>query len=75
MKCGFERKMQTQQRYEWRNNNPLVLEHINGVHELTSRQRNQHGKSLKDERQATIKLERREQHDVNMVSIVDDNRV
>ena len=37
MPCGFETKRKTQLKYEWRNSNPLVIEQIKKVKELTSR--------------------------------------
>ena len=37
MTGGFEQKMTTQLKYEWCNNHPLVVDHIDCVHSLTRR--------------------------------------
>ena len=66
MKCGFVRRMHTQLKYEWRNNNPLVLQHIEHVKELTGRKRLHTPISLKTERDAIAKQERHDTRDANM---------
>eukprot|EP00957_Ditylum_brightwellii_P132596 10111997-Ditylum_brightwellii.AAC.1 len=37
MRGGFCARMKTQQRYEWRNNNPQVLKQIEAVHAKSKR--------------------------------------
>ena len=58
MPGGFEKRMITQLKIEWRNNNPLVVERIEEVHRLTSRKRKYHSISLATERNNVVKRER-----------------
>ena len=58
MHGGFEARMRTQQKYKWRNNNPMVQEHIAKVKEHTSQKRPRCEISLADERKFKIKKER-----------------
>jgi hypothetical protein len=58
MSGGFQKKMTTQLKYEWRNTHPLVMDHIACVHSLTTRKRRideillveRHADELKQER-------------------------
>ena len=70
MHGGFEARMKTQQKYEWRNNNPMVQEHILKVKEHTSRKRPGREVSLSDERKFQIKKERSETRTKNISAIV-----
>ena len=59
MSCGFEQKMRTQLKYEWRNSNPLVIEQIEKVNLSSTRKRKRIDVPLGGcDRQATMKLER-----------------
>ena len=68
MKC-YEQQMETQFKYEWRNNNPLVVDQINYIKERTSRKRKIGLISLSVERNDIIKKERQQQRLDNISSI------
>ena len=69
MKGGFVRQMQTQLKYEWRNNNPLVQTQIERVRELTTRKRSHNDITIGRERFLNVKQERHQQRSANMLSI------
>ena len=58
MPGGFEKRMSTQLKVEWRNSNPLVMERIEEVHRITSRKRKFNSISLATERYSILKEER-----------------
>ena len=67
MHGGFNARMKTQQKYEWRNNDPVVQEHINRVKEHTSRNRPGSIVSLANERKYKVKKERQDKR-INNIS-------
>jgi hypothetical protein len=73
MRGGFCARMKTQQRYEWRNNNPQVLKQIETVHAKSKRKFK--GTMVNNEltqrtnRQMVIKEERREARSIFMIDI------
>lgn len=66
MHGGFEARMRTQQKYEWRNNHPLVVEQINKIVRLTSRKREHDNLSKGEERIIRCKTERDDLRTRNM---------
>ena len=75
MQGGFWKKMKTQQRYEWRNNNPRVLKQIRLVRENSKRKMlctNNNGLTTGELNQKRIKEEGWEACAAYMVSIEED---
>ena len=58
MTCGFEKKMLTQLKYDWRNTDPLVTDQIRFVKTSSSRKRGINLLSLADERSQVLTVER-----------------
>ena len=69
MHGGFEARMKTQQKYEWKNNDPVVREHIDRVKEHTSRKRPGRVVLLADERKCKVKKEGQDKqiNDTNII--------
>ena len=63
MSCGFEQKMYTQFKYEWRNSNPLVTQRIEEVKTITSRKGKIDDVMLPSLQHTLIKMEQHRQRD------------
>ena len=61
MSCGFERRMLTQFKYDWRNSTPLVTDRIEEVKTLTGHKRKADEVGLLSQRSIFIKEERQQQ--------------
>ena len=70
MHGGFKARMKTQQKYEWRNNDLMVQEHIDRVKEHTSRKRPGRDVSLADCRKHKVKKERQDNRIHNITAII-----
>ena len=73
MHGGFNARMMTQQKYEWRNNDPMVQAHINRVKVHTSRKRPRHDVSLANCRKHKVKKERQDNRTDNITAIISDS--
>jgi hypothetical protein len=66
MHGGFDARMRTQQKYEWRNSHPLVVEQKNKIIRLTKRKREHDSLSKGEERIIRCKTERDDLRTKNM---------
>ena len=69
MTCGFDKKMMTQLKYDWRNTDPLITEQIRFVKTSISRKRRINQLSLATERGQVLTVERHRLRDSHVNDI------